>query len=131
MKRLIGILLIALALVAMNIGSSSTFNRMEIERDVVVGYGDDPFIDVQCITTCCLVPAISIENNLDYPIYVNLSWNICDHECWVDIGRIDPGHEKVIPIIPGRNYTVTATWDRGGANIRVNCPCHRRKKNED
>ncbi|MDK2869875.1 MAG: hypothetical protein PWP39_1110 [Pyrococcus sp.] len=128
MKRLVGILLIALAVVAMNIGSSSTFNKMEVERDVVVGYSDDPFIDVQCITTCCLVPAISIKNNLDSPIYVKLGWNFCDHECEMKVGRIDPGYKKIVPIVPGVNYTIKATWDGGGAKIRVNCPCHRRKE---
>ncbi|BAA29651.1 hypothetical protein [Pyrococcus horikoshii] len=121
-RKVIGILLISLALLMVKVGSSSTFRETSMERQIIVGYGDDPFIDVQCkFIRCCPGNVITIKNNLDYPIYATLvRRSFCGHTCEVNIGRIDPGYSKKIYVFPG-NYTIKASWDGGGAKLNVKC----------
>ncbi|WP_048147049.1 hypothetical protein [Pyrococcus abyssi] len=131
MRKIIGILLIAMALLTLEVGSVSNFREASMEREVIVGYGD-PFIDVSCEThvICChQIGVITVKNNLDEPIEVYLLRKRCHCTQRTYIGTIEPGHSENIYVLPG-NYTIQAEWNSGGAKINVTCPCIRREHHD-
>ncbi|AAL80451.1 hypothetical protein PFDSM3638_01590 [Pyrococcus furiosus DSM 3638] len=113
MKKFIGILLIALALVLV-ISSSANFREYQATRQVRVSVGEDPYIDVSC-----KAPLLIVENNLDEIVYIKVVRDGCSFSCprwW----KVYPGEIVPFFVFPG-DYTVYATWDGGGARIHVKC----------
>ncbi|AFK22206.1 hypothetical protein [Pyrococcus sp. ST04] len=145
-RKALGIIFIVIGFIFASVSVSSHFREYSATRSIVVGFSDDPFIDVECInyhhcpchlnftlnSTCKDKHrhgrGIRVTNNLDETIKVEVD---CSKGNFTTTFFLQPGESEVVLKRRGcrsSTFIVTAKWNGGSARIVKSCGCGHNEK---